>query len=353
MSNERAAQYALGKLPRPMDVLEQTIRDTSGARNKIKPGAAVVHWFKRDLRTHDNRALALAADVAKTHNIPLVCLFIVSPQDYQAHLTSAARVDFELRTLAVLKADLAALDIPLHVETAPVRKRVPQRIIELCTQWGAHHLFCNIEYEVDELRRETAMTTSCLEKGISLTAVHDDVVIAPGTLLTGQGKYYSVYSPWYRAWVRHLHTNPDQLDAFPAPTQNPPSARKTFADIFAAEIPSAPSNKALPNDEARDRLRSLWPAGEHEARERLDKFLGERASKYGEARNFPAAGATAVVSVHFSAGTLAARTAIREARNRNSTKKLDGGVEGIAKWIAEVAWRDFYKHIMAHWPYVW
>ena len=349
MSNERAAQYASGELPRPMDVLEQTIRDTAVRRDKIKPGGAVVHWFKRDLRMHDNRALALAADLAKTHGIPLVCLFIVSPQDYQAHFTSAARVDFELRTLAILKEDLAALDIPLHVETVHVRRKGPDRIQQLCAEWNAKHLFCNVEYEVDELRRETALTTSCLERGINFTAVHDDVVVAPGTLHTGQGKQYSVYSPWRRAWVAHLTTNPGLLDPFPPPEQNPPSARQRFASVFEASIPEAPENKTL-DSESRERLRSLWPAGEHEANERLDRFLAERVKSYGDARNYPAAGATAVVSVHFSSGTLAARTAIRVARDRNSTKKLDGGVEGIQKWIAEVAWRDFYKHVLSHWP---
>jgi deoxyribodipyrimidine photo-lyase len=40
------------------------------------------------------------------------------------------------------------------------------------------------------------------------------------------------------------------------------------------------------------------------------------------------------------------------ARDINSTKKLDGGNAGIMGWISEVAWRDFYKHVLAHWPYV-
>jgi len=39
------------------------------------------------------------------------------------------------------------------------------------------------------------------------------------------------------------------------------------------------------------------------------------------------------------------------ARDVNSTKKLDGGIEGIRGWISEVAWRDFYRHVLVHWPY--
>jgi deoxyribodipyrimidine photo-lyase len=44
---------------------------------------------------------------------------------------------------------------------------------------------------------------------------------------------------------------------------------------------------------------------------------------------------------------------VRMARDVNSTKKLDGGINGIRSWISEVAWRDFYRHVLVHWPYVW
>lgn len=351
MSNERCERYNNNEIPRPIEILEQTIADTAEARAKIKPGEAVVHWFKRDLRTHDNKGLSLAGQLAKKYNIPLIAMFIVSPQDYQAHFTSPPRVDFELRTLEVLKRDLGEKDIPLFVETIENRKRVPARLLELFEKWGAKHVFCNIEYEVDELRREAKMTKKCLDRGIDFTAVHDDVVVAPGQLHTQQGKQFSVYSPWSRAWTAHLHANPDMLDAFEAPGQNPPTAREKFKDIFDMSIPSAPANKKI-TEEERKRFAHLWPAGEHEALERLERFLNQKIGVYKSTRNFPAANSTAMLSVHHSAGTLAARTAVRSARDVNSTKKLDGGNEGVKGWISEVAWRDFYKHVLSHWPYV-
>lgn len=196
------------------------------------------------------------------------------------------------------------------------------------------------------------MTNKCLERGISFTALHDDVVVPPGTLSTGQGKQYSVYSPWFRSWVSHIHSDPECLLGFDAPSRNPSVARAKFAHVFEMSIPSAPSNKSL-TEEERVRFKSMWPAGEHEAQERLEKFLSEKVGKYKDMRNFPAANSTAVLSVHFSTGTLAARTAIRRGRDVNSTKRLDGGIPGIMGWISEVAWRDFYKHVLAHWPYVW
>ncbi|KAK4964076.1 DNA photolyase phr1, partial [Elasticomyces elasticus] len=328
MGNARCAMYNNNELPRPLQVLNTTIKDTAAARSKIEVGEAVVHWFKRDLRTNDNRALHLASEKAKSRGVPLVCMFIVSPQDYQAHLTSPARVDFELRTLQIMKQDLAEKDIPLYVETRENRKAIPAHIVDLCEKWRAKHIFCNIEYEVDELRRETKMTKMCLERGIDFSAVHDDVVVPPETLTTGQGKQYSVYTPWRRAWVAHVHSNPKILDTYEPPGQNPPSARDKLKDAFEMPIPAAPSNKSL-TEEEKTRFSSLWPAGEHEASDRLDRFLDEKVGRYKEARNFPASNSTAMISVHLSSGTLAARTAVRRARDVNSTKKLDGGNEGL------------------------
>lgn len=351
MSNERCEQYNNNEIPRPIEVLNKALKETKAARDKIAVGECVVHWFKRDLRMFDNKALRMASEKAKSKGVPLVCLFVVSPQDYQAHFTSAARVDFELRSLEVLKESLAQKDIPLLVETVEKRKEIPGYILGKCEEWEAKHVFCNIEYEVDELRREAKLVKMGLEKGVAVDAVHDDVVVAPGDLASGQGRQYSVYSPWYRAWMRHIHEHPYLLNAQEEPHQNPSSTRSKFKDIFDSSIPSAPSNKSL-TDEERKRFASLWPAGEGEARQRLDRFLNEKVGKYKDTRNFPAQNSTALLSVHFASGTLSARTAVRSARNINSSKKLDGGSQGIVGWISEVAWRDFYKHVLANWPYV-
>lgn len=351
MSNERCRRYLDNELPRPLQVLNQTLTDTQASRDKIQAGDSVVHWFKRDLRLQDNRALSLASQKAKEKGIPLVCVYIISPQDFQAHLTSAARVDFELRTLEVLKADLAELNIPLYAATIEDRKAVQGHLLDKCKVWGAKHVFCNIEYEVDELRREVKLVNNCLAEGIDFTAVHDDVVVPPETLMTGAGKQYSVYSPWFKSWIRYLHERPDLLDAYPSPIANDEIARQKFQDIFNAAIPSAPPNKTLSKQE-KERFAHLWPPGEHEAQARLSRFISEKVSKYKDNRNLPAANSTSILSVHFSTGTLAARTAVRAARDANTAKKLDGGNAGIACYISEIAWRDFYKHVLAHWPFV-
>lgn len=351
MSNERCKRYLDNELPRPLQVLNHTLSETQAARDKIPPGSCVVHWFKRDLRLEDNRGLSLASQKAKEEGIPLVCVYIVSPQDYQAHATSAVRVDFELRTLEVMKADLAELNIPLYVATVEDRKAVSGHLVGKWKAWGAKHVFCNIEYEVDELRREVKLVKSCLKEGIDFTTVHDDVVVPPETLVTGAGKQYSVYTPWFKSWIRYVHEHPHVLNASPPPGPNDESTKKRFEDIFSAILPTAPPNKLLSKEE-KERFSRLWPPGEHEAQARLTRFLQEKVTKYKDTRNLPSANGTSVLSPHFSSGTLAARTAVRAARDANTAKRLDAGNPGVVNYISEVAWRDFYKHVLAHWPYV-
>lgn len=305
-----------------------------------------------DLRATDNHALHLASAMAKKTGKSLICLYVVSPQDFEAHITAAIRVDFMLRNLEVLKHELAKIDVPLYVETVEKRKRVPERMIELFKEWGTTHVFCNMEYEVDELRREALMTRQCIQNGISFNAVHDTCVVEPGKLTTNAGGQISVYSPWFRKWCAYLNDHAEDLDEYPAPTQNPQDTRTKYAKLFECVIPEAPPNKAL-SVEDRERFRNLWPAGEVEARDRLDKFVQTKIVKYHETRNLPAGNGTSTVSPHLAAGTIAARTVIRIARDNSPSKKIkDDRTQGHAMWIGEVAWRDFYKHVLVHWPFV-
>ena len=219
MTNERCRQYNEDILPRPVELLDAALEETAPDRNRIQVKDAVVHWFKCDLRIQDNKSLHLASEKAKSKGVPLICIYMASPQDFQAHMTSPVRVDFILRTLQVVKEDLAKLDIPLYVETVEKRKKLPGRIFELCEEWGVSHLFANTEYEVDELRREAAMVREGVGKGIDVTVVPDTCVVSPGELSSGAGRQYAVYSPWFRSWIAYLHAHPKHLDLYDKPAK--------------------------------------------------------------------------------------------------------------------------------------
>jgi deoxyribodipyrimidine photo-lyase len=94
-------------------------------------------------------------------------------------------------------------------------------------------------------------------------------------------------------------------------------------------------------------LTSKWQPGELSARKQLRRFIDAGLSGYRQRRDYPALAATSVLSTALSAGTLsvpecglAARPALQDAASR----------EGAECWIGELAWRDFYRQIMANFP---
>ncbi|CAL5865885.1 uncharacterized protein PFLUO_LOCUS91 [Penicillium psychrofluorescens] len=350
MSNERCEAYNNGTLERPIETLNKACRETADQRRAIAPGKAVVHWFKSDLRLHDNRALSAASQKARDHDIPLIGLYVLSPEDLTAHLASPARVDLTLRTLQQLQRDLNELDIPLHMETVEKRKAVPGRLVTLCQKWGSQHLFGNLEYEVDELRRDARLVRQCAENGIDFEPNHDTCVVTPGLLSSQQDRQYAVYTPWFRSWLAFLKENPDYLEVSEEPGSNPQGARTQLADLFDCKVPAAPSNKQLSNEEKK-RFEKMYPAGEHEALQRLEAFLEEKASDYEAMRSMLPGQHTSILSPYFASGALSARTAVMMAK-RNNKNRLDQYDSGHISWISEVAWRDFYKHVLVHWPFI-
>ncbi|ERS98559.1 hypothetical protein HMPREF1624_05344 [Sporothrix schenckii ATCC 58251] len=357
MSMARAQAYADGELTTPMQALDTAIEETAAQMRRVDAPSrtsSVVHWFKSDLRLHDNRALHAAATLARDNKAPLICLYVVSPQDWEAHSTAPVRVDLVLRTLAVLKRDLAQRNMPLWIETVDDRRQVPRRILARMGAWGARHLFANLEYEPDELRREARLLRMAAAEGRSVAVVHDTCVVPPGQLVSGSsGRTYAVYTPWFRAWKRYIHDHEDVVDLVDAPAKVLDSVRDVLPEaLFACPVPGTPVGMTLASDDERARVRDLWPAGEQAAAARLTRFCDDSLGSYARDRDVPAAQATSALSPYLATGTISARTVVQTASDRAGAPSLDGGSDGFRVWVSEVAWRDFYKHVLVGWPHV-
>lgn len=134
----------------------------------------------------------------------MICLYIFSHQDFHAHCASPARIDFCLRTLQVLKDDLAKLDIPLWVEGVTDRKRTQNHILDWCDKWGVGELRANMLYEVDELRRDAKLVREGVKKDLRFTVHHDTCVVEPMVLRSGTGKTHSVFTRFFKFWEPYV-----------------------------------------------------------------------------------------------------------------------------------------------------
>ncbi|MEM9750133.1 MAG: deoxyribodipyrimidine photo-lyase, partial [Pseudomonadota bacterium] len=73
-------------------------------------------WFKRDLRVHDNAALAGAAEMGD----PVLPLYVAEPDLWAQPDASGRQWAFIAECLEALRADLAKLGQPLIVRTGDV-----------------------------------------------------------------------------------------------------------------------------------------------------------------------------------------------------------------------------------------
>jgi deoxyribodipyrimidine photo-lyase len=340
----------------------------------------VVYWMRmRDMRIEDNRALALASELVQQggKGSHLIVLHVLSPGDFAAHDRSPRRIDFVLRTLAKLREQLAELDIPLYVTSHNERKKIPHRVLELCNSWGVSDITGNIEHEVDELWRDIATVQQGPKAGVHPHFVEDTYVVPPGAVKTNDGRPYSVFSPWNRRWTEHLSKHPELLDESPLPERNDASIRKDskLGKLFEQEVP-----EAVPGFECEDReyMHKLWPAGSDAARRVLELFIGgkkgqmdfeadatgvdqpmtddgakdSKIAAYGTARNILSEHGTSRLSPYLSAGVISARACLRASRDVTKGKLQIGRDSGPAMWGVEVAFRDFYGHVLSAWPRV-
>jgi deoxyribodipyrimidine photo-lyase len=92
-----------------------------------------------------------------------------------------------------------------------------------------------------------------------------------------------------------------------------------------------------------------WPAGEAHAKRRMESFLESRIDEYKERRDFPGVNGTSTISPYLTSGVVSARQVIHAAMGVNQNKH-DAGKNGVVKWIEEVVWREFYKHMLIGFP---
>nr|CAG8567204.1 8671_t:CDS:2 [Entrophospora candida] len=309
----------------------------------------ILVWFRTDLRIQDNPALYKASSLATNNYV--FTLFVISPEEWESHDVAPIRVDFWLRNLNILKEKLNILNIPVIVEKVNKSKDVPKFVIELCEKLNIDHLFANIEYEVDELKRDKDLLRLANSNSIKVEMIHSQCVVKPGSIKTKAGTPYTVYSPFKNTWLAYVESNKSLLEISPPLTKsNDNSIKSSYPETFNYQIPDS-----IPGFELGKELSSTskvnFPAGEEEAHERLSKFVQSRIQKYEKNRDIPSMNGTSILSPYLASGIISARQCINAAVRANNNN-LSIGKPGVVRWIEEIIWRDFYRHVLFSFPHV-
>ncbi|SHF65892.1 deoxyribodipyrimidine photo-lyase type I [Modicisalibacter ilicicola DSM 19980] len=288
-------------------------------------------WFRSDLRTLDNTALAAAA-----RRGPVIGVFLRSVEQWQAHDHGANKIDFWHRGARALGDALSGLNIPLLHREIDTFDEAPEALLKIAREYDiSGGLHFNREYPLDEWRRDEGVMDCFKRAGLPVNGYTDAVAFAPGELLTGQGDYYSVFTPFAKAWQR-------EVDAERLALRDTPSAQ-TRLPIDNDRIPALPEAAGKPIDAKR------WPAGQDAAADRLERFLRYRARHYKKQRDFPAVRGTSELSPYLSLGMISHRQCLQAVMNENGGSLADGDA-GLTSWVNELIWREFYQHIAFGYP---
>lgn len=296
-------------------------------------------WFRADLRVRDNHALFHACSRASDG---VVAVFTICAEQWKdKHDWSDAKVDFILRNLESLSEQLGKMNIPLKIVETPRFDGVAKALDKLAKDTACSELFFNREYEVNELRRDEAVTAKFMEAGRGVHAYTDQVMFAPGEIRTRADGWYTVFTPFKNAWRARFKggEGPEVLGI---------AKKQPEIDIKADTIPEKVKGF---DREARAVRPDLWKAGEDHARSRLKAFAQHRIDDYKEQRDLPSVNGTSTLSPYLVMGVVSPRQCVKAALDANGGR-IDSGSKGAVTWIEELIWREFYKHVLVGFPRV-
>ena len=272
--------------------------------------AVSIFWFRRDLRTVDNRGFheALRSGFAVQ---PIFIFDTNILNDLEEN--SDRRVEFIHQAIYKIHTQLQQAGAGVDV-----RMGEPAKIFsDLLKEYPINCVFTNHDYEPYALQRDAAVKTLLESQGVAFHSFKDQVLLEKQEVIKDDGKPYTVFTPYSRRWKATLQK--EHLQSYPSE-----QLLQACASYQGAEFPTlaaigfSPSGIAFPS--------SVWQT--------------DTIKQYKERRDLPAIKGTTQLGVHLRFGTISVRSLAREAGSLNET------------FLNELIWRDFYHMILWHFPHV-
>jgi deoxyribodipyrimidine photo-lyase len=267
-----------------------------------------VMWFRRDLRWRDNPALleATAAD-------DVVPLFVFDERLWEP--SGPTRRVWLLRSLRALAE---SIDNNLLVRRGdPV-----DEVIRVARAASAEAVHIAADYGPYGSERDSRVEKALAEHDIALVRTGSPYAIAPGRIRKEDGTPYSVFSPFYRAWLDH---------GWRAPAATP-RAQHWVRPLKSIELPREPDLGTL----------NLPTAGEEAALRRWQAFRDGPLMEYADMRNRPDQPGTSAMSAHLKYGEIHPRTLLADLAVKRG--------KNVESYRSELAWREFYADVLFHHP---
>ncbi|MCJ7712310.1 MAG: DNA photolyase family protein, partial [Chloroflexi bacterium] len=280
------------------------------------PSTAVV-WFRRDLRVHDHPALAAAVEAADR----VVPVFVLDDALLRGRWPAANRLWFMRESVAALSRELAVRGAALRV----LRGRPADILPALARETAAGGVYLTRDATPYGRRRDREVGARLSEAGVALHAKRGLYVHEPDEVLTRDGRPYVVYGPFRRAWEARPRRSP-----LPAPDRVPGPPGALPDPIADLGRPTADSD-LIPEP------------GELAARARLAAWLDAGVGEYDARRNRMDLDGTSRLSQDLRWGLVSPLEVVDRAEGSGEARRV---------FVSELAWREFYAHVLWHHPRV-
>ena len=268
-------------------------------------------WLRRDLRVHDHPALE-AARLRAEHLVPVYCF---DDRLLHGRHASGPRTQFLLECLADLDRSLRARGSRLVVRHGRPEREIPKLVAE--TGADAVHLSADAGPFARARDRRVMEALAVAAHGHPGLFAVDDL----DAIRTQAGDPYTVFTPFHRAWLRTA-----RRPAHGAPRRLPPLP----PGLEPGRLPE------LGDLGLRQEIADPMPGGESPARQRLTRFVADRAAAYADTRDLIAEDGASRLSPYLHFGCL-------------SPREVEERVPSEA-FRRQLCWRDFYAHVLRHFP---
>jgi deoxyribodipyrimidine photo-lyase len=288
-------------------------------------------WFRRDLRLADNPALAAAAAASDR----IVPVYVHAPDEAAPWAAGAASRWWLHHSLSALDADLRRRGTPLILRRGPTLAA----LVQLAAEAGATRIVWNRLYEPALVARDTQLKAALREQGFECASYNAGLLHEPWEIRTGQDGPYRVFTPFWRACMQKLDTQPAPLAA-PKRLAGPATR---IANLALAELGLQPHigwDAQFP---------AHWQPGEAGAQQRLESFCAEWIGRYGESRNRPDQPGSSRLSPHLHFGEISPRQCLVAARN--AVVDQPAARASADSFVREIGWREFAYHLLHHFPH--
>ncbi|GAA3673744.1 deoxyribodipyrimidine photo-lyase [Arthrobacter ginkgonis] len=287
-------------------------------------------WFRDDLRVRDNPALlAAVADGAA------VGLFVLDEASPGVRPLGGAAKWWLHHGLEDLRGALAGLGIPLLLRRGPAAEVVAE-------VWGAldaQAVYWNRRYGGPEREVDAAVERRAAAEGIHAESFAANLLHEPGTVRTGQGGPYRVFTPfWKAASARPVRS------AWGAPDAGRGAVLPPALSAAAAE--GAEAWGLLPEKpDWAGGLREAWEPGAAAGERLLEDFASGPLRDYAEDRDRPDMDGTSRLSPYLRWGHLS------PFQVRDRLLSADGG-PGSSVFATQLGWREFCWHQLHEHPHL-